>query len=364
MCSNISDLLIFHGNSPNYSSPCMYEQSHCPQLCLATSQTERTCLCSDHFVFDQYSLICKAPENIIVSGSENGFVVMNLRRLADQTVSYQEDPIVEFSLSSVGIPHSIAMDTSTRLIFWIDGKDPSKIKFSRLVFSSRTSTFTDRHNCSTFYSLAMDENGRALYASCYSKAGVGYIYAYRVQDIHSSSLELIGQIVSGSEVSLATGYSPVPRDLTVLPQANYLFYVDVSPFLSSPAIIQCQLDGRKCNAWLSKDLWPGTRIYADPVYLQLFYTCPSGIWSRDVGVASSSVRHHYVSSTANDYSVAPLDEKRILVAQITSSSSTIIELPYNRTIGLPKVLCSSKICWDLYTCMSRSQLFTSLSFSS
>uniref|UniRef100_A0A0K0CZC1 Low-density lipoprotein receptor domain class A n=1 Tax=Angiostrongylus cantonensis TaxID=6313 RepID=A0A0K0CZC1_ANGCA len=73
------------------------------------------------------------------------------------------------------------MDTSTRLIFWIDAKDPSKIKFSRLAFPANTFIFADRHNCSTFYSLAMDENGRALYVSCYSKAGVGYVYAYRMQ---------------------------------------------------------------------------------------------------------------------------------------------------------------------------------------
>ncbi|VDM62589.1 unnamed protein product [Angiostrongylus costaricensis] len=189
--SNVSGLLIFHGRFLNDSSPCMYEQFDCPQLCFTTSRTEHTCLCSDHFTFDQYSLTCKAPENIIVSGSQDGFVVMNLRRLADQTMSYHEvhlihklvvkDPIVEFALSSVGIPHSIAVDTSTRLIFWIDAKDPTKIKFSRLAFPANTFIFADRHNCSTFYSLAMDENGRVLYASCYSKAGIGYVYAYRMQ---------------------------------------------------------------------------------------------------------------------------------------------------------------------------------------
>ncbi|VDP41289.1 unnamed protein product [Heligmosomoides polygyrus] len=98
----------------------------------------------------------------------------------------------------------------------------------------------------------MDENGRALYASCHSRSGIGFVYVFRVKDTHTLPLELIGRVVSGTEVSLATGHAPVPRDITVLPQSNYLFYVDVSPFLPSPAIIQCQLDGRKCEAWLSK----------------------------------------------------------------------------------------------------------------
>ncbi|KAK6029605.1 EGF-like domain protein [Ostertagia ostertagi] len=274
----------------NDSNPCTYELSDCPQLCLATSRIERLCLCSDHFTFDQYSLLCKAPDNIIVAGSDEGFVVMNLRRLPDQSLSYHE-----------------------------------------------TSVFPDRHNCSIFHSLAIDENGRALYASCHSRAGIGYVYVFRVRDTHVVPLELIGKVVSGTEVSLATGHAPVPRDITVLPQSNYLFYVDVSPFLPSPAIIQCQLDGRKCEAWLSKDLWPGTRIYVDPAYLRLFYTCPSGIWSRDVGVVSSNVRHHFVSSVANDYSVAPLDETAMLVAQISSNNSTIIELPSNSTVDLTEV---------------------------
>ncbi|VDL72484.1 unnamed protein product [Nippostrongylus brasiliensis] len=318
------------------SSPCTYELSDCPQLCLATSRSERQCVCSDHFVFDQYSLLCKAPENVIVAGSEEGFVVMNLRRLPDQSLSYNEDPMVHFMMLSVGVPQSMAMDTSSRLIFWIDAKDPGRIKYSRLTFPVKASVFPDRHNCSIFHSLAMDENGRALYASCHSRASVGYVYVFAVKDTLPIPLELIGTVVSGNEISLATGHAPVPRDITVLPQSNYLFYVDVSPFLPSPAIIQCQLDGRKCEAWLSKDLWPGTRIYVDPTYLRLFYTCPSGIWSRDVGVVSSNVRHHYVSSVANDYSVAPLDESTMLVAQISSYNSTIIELPSNSTVELPK----------------------------
>ncbi|XGW32859.1 hypothetical protein V3C99_017403 [Haemonchus contortus] len=334
--ANVTALMIHHGRATSDSNPCTYELSDCPQLCLATSRTERLCLCSDHFTFDQYSLLCKAPDNIIVAGSEEGFVVMNLRRLPDQSLSYQEDPMVPFMLSSVGLPYSIAMDTGSRLIFWIDAKDPSRIKYSRLTFPAKTFVFSERYNCSIFHSLAMDENGRALYASCHSRAGIGYVYVFRVKDTHSSPLELIGKVVSGTEVSMATGHAPVPRDITVLPQSNYLFYVDVSPFLPSPAIIQCQLDGRKCEAWLSKDLWPGTRIYVDPAYLRLFYTCPSGIWSRDVGVVSSNVRHHFVSSVANDYSVAPLDETAMLVAQISSSSSTIIELPLNTTVDLPR----------------------------
>ncbi|WKY15744.1 hypothetical protein Q1695_000884 [Nippostrongylus brasiliensis] len=334
--SDVTSLLIHHGRVGSDSSPCTYELSDCPQLCLATSRSERQCVCSDHFVFDQYSLLCKAPENVIVAGSEEGFVVMNLRRLPDQSLSYNEDPMVHFMMLSVGVPQSMAMDTSSRLIFWIDAKDPGRIKYSRLTFPVKASVFPDRHNCSIFHSLAMDENGRALYASCHSRASVGYVYVFAVKDTLPIPLELIGTVVSGNEISLATGHAPVPRDITVLPQSNYLFYVDVSPFLPSPAIIQCQLDGRKCEAWLSKDLWPGTRIYVDPTYLRLFYTCPSGIWSRDVGVVSSNVRHHYVSSVANDYSVAPLDESTMLVAQISSYNSTIIELPSNSTVELPK----------------------------
>ncbi|KIH46898.1 Low-density lipoprotein receptor domain class A, partial [Ancylostoma duodenale] len=130
-----------------------------------------------------------------------------------------------------------------------------------------TSVLRNACNCSIFHSLAVDENARVLYVSCQSLTGVGYVYVFR---------------------------------------------------------IKCQLDGRKCEAWLSKDLWPGTRIHADGTYLRLFYTCPSGVWSRDVGVVSSNVRHHFVSSIANDYSVAPLDENSMLVAQISSNPSTCI----------------------------------------
>ncbi|RCN32342.1 hypothetical protein ANCCAN_21853 [Ancylostoma caninum] len=135
-----------------------------------------------------------------------------------------------------------------------------------------TSILSNACNCSIFHSLAVDENDRVLYVSCQSLTGVGYVYVFRIKDISSIPLELIGMVVSGSEISLATGHLPAPRGITILPYSNYLFYVDVSPFLPSPAIIQCQLDGRKCEAWLSKDLWPGTRIHADGTYLRLFYT--------------------------------------------------------------------------------------------
>uniref|UniRef100_A0A0K0CYF4 Low-density lipoprotein receptor-related protein 6 n=1 Tax=Angiostrongylus cantonensis TaxID=6313 RepID=A0A0K0CYF4_ANGCA len=57
--SNVSGLFIFHGRFLNDSSQCMYEQFDCPQLCFTTSRTEHTCLCSDHFIFDQYSFTCK-----------------------------------------------------------------------------------------------------------------------------------------------------------------------------------------------------------------------------------------------------------------------------------------------------------------
>ncbi|RCN32341.1 hypothetical protein ANCCAN_21852, partial [Ancylostoma caninum] len=64
--------------------------------------------------------------------------------------------------------------------------------------------------------------------------------------------------------------------------------------------------------------------------------CPSGVWSRDVGVVSSNVRHHFVSSIANDYSVAPLDENSMLVAQISSNNSFVIELPSNTAVNLSR----------------------------
>ncbi|KAL6723507.1 hypothetical protein Aduo_018503 [Ancylostoma duodenale] len=234
--------------------------------------TELDASAHKHFTFDQHALVCRAPDNIVVAGNDHGFIVMNLRLIAGQVLSYKEDPMVEFTLPNVGIPHSVAVDTSSRLIFWIDAKDQSVIKFSRLIFPAETSVLRNACNCSIFHSLAVDENARVLYVSCQSLTGVGYVYVFRIKDASSIPLELIGMVVSGSEISLATGHLPAPRDITILPYSNYLFYVDVSPFLPSPAIIQCQLDGRKCEAWLSKDLWPGTRIHADGTYLRLFYT--------------------------------------------------------------------------------------------
>ncbi|EYB87455.1 hypothetical protein Y032_0262g565, partial [Ancylostoma ceylanicum] len=263
------------------STPCMYEHSDCPQLCFTVSRSERECFCSDHFTFDQHTLVCKAPDNIVVVGNDHGFVVVNLRITAGQAVSYKEDPVVDFTLSNVGTPYSVAMDTSSRLIFWIDAKDQSVIKFTRLIFPAETSILRNVCNCSIFHSLAIDENAGVLYVSCHSLAGVGYVYVLRIKDASSIPLELIGMVISGNVISLATGHLPVPRDITVLPLSNYLFYVDVSPFLPSPAIIQCQLDGRKCEAWLSKDLWPGTRIYADGTYLRLFYTGDNKVFGQN-----------------------------------------------------------------------------------
>ncbi|EYC36675.1 hypothetical protein Y032_0868g2783 [Ancylostoma ceylanicum] len=66
------------------------------------------------------------------------------------------------------------------------------------------------------------------------------------------------------------------------------------------------------------------------------FQCPSGVWSRDVGVVSSNVRHHFVSSIANDYAVAPLDENSMLVAQISSNNSVVIELPSNIAVNLAR----------------------------
>uniref|UniRef100_A0A1I7WLF5 Low-density lipoprotein receptor-related protein 6 n=1 Tax=Heterorhabditis bacteriophora TaxID=37862 RepID=A0A1I7WLF5_HETBA len=264
---NVTALLIYHGHPSIHLNDCAIEKSQCPQLCfpndnIQVTQTEKMlymCACADHLTFDQSSQTCKGPENSVIIGSENQFLMMNLRRHSDKSFSWRE--VIYFILSGIFV-----------------------------VFPSSFS----------FY--------------------------------------------------------------------FYLFYVDVSPFLHSPAIVQCQLDGRKCEVWLSKDLWPGTRIHADATYLKLFYTCPSGVWSRDVAMATSNIRHYYISPNASEYAVAPVGDGRVLIAEISSRyvcfnniyyllinnlkytfrRSKVIDIATNSTIDLPNNIVSLQRFTHLY----------------
>ncbi|RCN32343.1 hypothetical protein ANCCAN_21854 [Ancylostoma caninum] len=114
--SNVTGLLIHHGRAPSGSTPCIYEHSDCSQLCFTISRSERKCFCSDHFIFDQHALVCRAPNDIVVAGNDHGFILMNLRLVAGQELSYKEVGVLNTHFFLIKL--ALKAKPSPQLLVW------------------------------------------------------------------------------------------------------------------------------------------------------------------------------------------------------------------------------------------------------
>ncbi|CAJ0935408.1 unnamed protein product, partial [Mesorhabditis belari] len=297
----------------------------CEHLCIDNDHGGK-CLCADHYELDSMD-VCKALESFVYISSSEG-----LHRISTKpSMLSNEESIISTNLETSGNHEHLAMvQFLSTYLLWTDSKTPGVIFIAKDFYDNQVQQiFLTSWNCSKILSMSIDSLGNQLFILCEKEVKQTLIYVFKIEENEKMiEISFIGMIFS-SEFGYRRKEQRYAVDIAIFEQLGYLMYVDVGD-PSRPKIYQCGFDGKNCRIWLNEGLRVDTKLFADPQHSRLFYTTPSGVWSRDIiAPRDSNTKHHYIRRGEHTrLTISSITEDRIFIAEDDRLTITDSKIEY------------------------------------